>query len=79
MQRLRHLRETDSADVRERVEEPRQRDPRDRARFVRQRRLDADLGQGSFDLTAAFENRCDLGRRDPGASPVRQPEVSLVE
>ena len=38
-----------------------------------------DLAQGAFDLAPAFENRCDLGRRDAGTAAVRQPQVTLVE
>jgi hypothetical protein len=38
-----------------------------------------ELAQGAFDLGTAFENRCDLDRRDPGTAPVRPPQVTLVE
>jgi hypothetical protein len=79
MQRFRHLRVADSADVCERVEEPRQRDPRDRAHRVRQRGIRGDLAQGAFDLAAPFENRRYLGRRDPRTAAVRQPEIALIE
>jgi hypothetical protein len=39
---------------------------------ARQRCLSADPSQGPFDLSAALKNRCDLGRRDPGAAAVRR-------
>jgi hypothetical protein len=79
MQRFRHLREADSADVGERLEESRQRAPRDRARRVDERSIGADLVQGAFDLNAALEHRSDLGRGDTGTAAVRQPEVARVE
>jgi hypothetical protein len=38
-----------------------------------------NLTQRALDLAAAFENGCDLGRRDAGAAAVREPQVALVE
>ena len=79
VQGLCHLREADSADVGKAVEELRQRDPRDRARCVRQGRIGVDFMQGTFDLHPTLQNRCGLGRRDAGTAPVRPLEVALGE
>jgi hypothetical protein len=77
--RLRRLREANSADVREGVEELRQWVPRDRAGRLRERSSGVDPSQGPLDLTAAREDRCALGRRDAGAAAVRPLDVALVE
>ena len=79
MQRLRHLREADSTNVCERVEQLPQRNPWDLAGRVRQRCVRVDLAQGAFDLAAAFENCRDLAGRDAGSAAVRQPQVTLAE
>ena len=79
MQRLGHLREADSADIGKRVEEPRERAPRDRLHRARQRRIGVDRAQGPLDTAAALENRRDLGRRDARAAAIRQSQVTLVE
>jgi hypothetical protein len=79
VERLGHLREADAFDVRERVEQLRQWEPRDRARGAGQRGLGVDRSEGAFDLAAPFEDRRNLSRRDAGAAAVREPEVTLVE
>ena len=79
VQRFRHLREADPANVPECREEQRQRDPRDRAFRLRQRCLGVNLAQGAFDLAAALENCLDLGCRDASTAPVGRPEVRLIE
>jgi hypothetical protein len=79
VKRLRHLREADSADVRERIEEEPQRLPGNRSRSSGQRCLRSDGEQCSLDCVTAREDGCDLGGRDAGASSVRQSEVRLRE
>jgi hypothetical protein len=62
VQRLRHFREADSPDVRERVEELPQHQPRHRVRRSGQRNVRSDRPQGSLDRATPLEDRRDLGR-----------------
>src|SRR6516165_950657 len=70
VQRLGHLREADSPDARERVEELPKRRPRHRVRRARQRSIGSDRPQGLLDRGPPLQDRRDLGRRYAGAGPV---------
>src|SRR5262249_57613329 len=79
MKSLRHLRETDPADVCERVEELPQWPPGNQPFCPGERDIGSNRLQCELDRPTALEGGCNLGRRDASASPVGQPQVRLIE
>src|SRR5262249_968001 len=75
VQRLRHLREADASDVRERVEEPPQWEPPQRGWWACQRGIGSDRAQRSLNTAPPLEDRRNLGRGAPGAAAIGQREV----
>jgi len=67
------------ADVGERVEELPQWLPWHQPSGPRQRGTGSNGPQRELDRPTALEGGHDLGRRDASASPVRQPQVRLIE